>query len=1118
MKPKKLILCGFGPYAEKTVVDFSLLGGKGVFLIAGDTGAGKTTLFDAITFALYGEASGQVREPGMFRSKYAAGGVPTFVELTFLLGNKEYRIRRSPEYMRPKERGGGMTLQRGEAELIFPDDRLPITRAKEVTKAVTELLGLDYRQFTQIAMLAQGDFQRLLLAGTGTRAEIFRQLFHTEIFRTLQLSVREALKEKKSRYEGLTMSLSQYLKDVKCPEDFPAKDEWEGLKEKDFLGGGEQALSLLEQINCFVRKALDERDSSLKQVNEQIQRLDQLLERAKQARKLKLQKQEGQARLEILFPQWERAAERWEKARQAQEEESLILQRLHDSRQRLSRFEELLKKKAEGEMLSGQTRQLREQMENDQQQINLLLEKTEEKKRQASFLEKARQDEQGLLYKWEGIRQRLSELAGLREEALRLREGIQSAERDTGELRERKTELQEREKELLEEIRKAQEAAECCRDKEKEEKGTQEERERLERFKELLDSWRESLREKKSIQQAYLSASEKVEKLRRIYQLKEQLFLDAQAGLLAGTLRQGKPCPVCGSLSHPAPARVSPRLPRREEVEKAREALDEAQKEREGYSRRAGEEEKLFLQQAKWAGEEAERLFPELHISRRTQEGSDSDTEALCLIETWEKQFFAKQQALVEREKKLKAEIQQEKALAGRADLLSDLYKKHQETFLQNERQIKEKDLVLAGFQGELAEKKRRFSRMLSEKPEPEEKPSFTENGEKSHEEVFFQALSRETEKKKEERDQTKKALEQAQERCRILKGMQEEAMALENTLLERREEMQKNRLLLERLAEQERLAKDQMEKLSRELEQKDRQALSEEIRKDQETLDSLRDERENAWKHMEACQKEKDALEGELSFLDRQLSELGSLSEDILTEEKEKQLEEKQRLEERRSHQFALLKQNREIFDLAGKGQKALIQAEEEYGWMKALSDTANGSLAGKPKIELETYVQMAFFDRILRRANLRLLAMSGGEYELCRQEEGDNKKEKAGLELEVLDHYNGTRRSVKTLSGGECFQASLSLALGLADEIQSSAGGVRLEAMFVDEGFGSLDENSLDQAVRALERLTEGDRLVGIISHVPQLRDRIQNRILIEKNATGQAAGSRIQVICGD
>ena len=189
--------------------------------------------------------------------------------------------------------------------------------------------------------------------------------------------------------------------------------------------------------------------------------------------------------------------------------------------------------------------------------------------------------------------------------------------------------------------------------------------------------------------------------------------------------------------------------------------------------------------------------------------------------------------------------------------------------------------------------------------------------------------------------------------------------------------------------------------------------------------------------------------------------------------------------------------------------------EAEHRYVLMKNLADTAGGTLTGKQKVELETYIQMAFLDRILRRANVRLLTMSGGQYELKRQEEGGNKKEKAGLELDVIDHYNGTLRSVKTLSGGESFKASLSLALGLSDEIQARAGGIQLDAMFIDEGFGSLDDESLSQAMKALTSLADGDRMVGIISHVAELKEKIENKIVVTKSRNVEEIGSKVSLI---
>lgn len=206
-------------------------------------------------------------------------------------------------------------------------------------------------------------------------------------------------------------------------------------------------------------------------------------------------------------------------------------------------------------------------------------------------------------------------------------------------------------------------------------------------------------------------------------------------------------------------------------------------------------------------------------------------------------------------------------------------------------------------------------------------------------------------------------------------------------------------------------------------------------------------------------------------------------------------------------------LDRNGEALKNIRKGSGRLTEVETKWTWVKALSNTANGNIGGKEKIMLETYVQMTYFDRILARANTRFMIMSGGQYELKRRIEAENNRSQSGLELDVIDHYNGTERSVKTLSGGESFKASLSLALGLSDEIQSSAGGIRLDTMFVDEGFGSLDDESLQQAMRALYGLTEGNRLVGIISHVSELKEKIDKQIVVTKEKSG---GSRAEIVC--
>lgn len=343
-----------------------------------------------------------------------------------------------------------------------------------------------------------------------------------------------------------------------------------------------------------------------------------------------------------------------------------------------------------------------------------------------------------------------------------------------------------------------------------------------------------------------------------------------------------------------------------------------------------------------------------------------------------------------------------------------------------------------------------------------------------------------------------------------------EQAIPKQKEQLDREEAaVKQSELLLARLDTEQKLGKEQIDELLKNLGEQTKEELEKQIREFRQKVDFLRKRREEAERDFRKCREETAALQAAIQALEGQTQKGEMLREEEISERKQRWTEEKELLSRKRAERYAAGKKNQDIYDSVCDRQQTMIVVEQEYVWVKALSDTANGTLNGKRKIELETYIQMTYFDRILRRANLRLLTMSSGQYELKRQEDGDNKREKAGLELNVIDHYNGTERSVKTLSGGESFQASLSLALGLSDEIQSCAGGIRLDAMFVDEGFGSLDEEALNQAMKALAGLTEGKRMVGIISHVAELKERIERKIVVTKRRSREGVGSLAEVV---
>ena len=309
----------------------------------------------------------------------------------------------------------------------------------------------------------------------------------------------------------------------------------------------------------------------------------------------------------------------------------------------------------------------------------------------------------------------------------------------------------------------------------------------------------------------------------------------------------------------------------------------------------------------------------------------------------------------------------------------------------------------------------------------------------------------------------------------------------------------------------------NKIDDLQKQLGSEPKEAVENHIAALQQQKQSLEKALQTAKEQYENVKTNKARLTASIETLRRQLDTAGGAAntqEEVVIARRTKWQQDKKELGNQRDLKKAALSVNQDIYSKVTAKQENILAVEKKCIWMRALSDTANGMLSGKQKVELETYIQMTYFDRILRRANLRLLTMSSGQYELKREVDSENRREKAGLELSVIDHYNATERSVKTLSGGESFEASLSLALGLSDEIQSYAGGIQMDSMFVDEGFGSLDEEALHQAMKALIRLTEGNRLVGVISHVSELKEQIERKIIVTKCRSKDGVSSHIEI----
>lgn len=929
MRPLELIISGFGPYAKRTEIDFRKLGEKGIYLITGDTGAGKTTIFDAITFALYGEPSGDYRQASMLRSKYAKPDMPTEVELTFSYSSQVYIVKRNPEYERPKTRGNGMTKETAGAALIYPDGRV-VTKMKDVNAAVREIIGVDREQFCQIAMIAQGDFLKLLLAETKERQAIFRELFQTGYYQILQEKLKNESGSLAKQCEAARSSVKQYIDGVLCDETdelyFSLKDAQKG----EMLT--EDVISLIKEILDKDRVSSAKVEDRIRKVEEEIEDITAVLSRAEERKK---------AREDLV---------------KAEEERALKLPLLTELKEKL-RTETA--RYPETDVLGKQIAEIEAELPDYDTYDN--------KKKEISCLEKQ------IVADRTGRDQKVNDLQKQREELDNLK-GERNGLRHAGELRER----------LLHE------------------------KESLEKWRSDLGGLREEISElgekKQSLveaQNAYRKAETHADQIQKDFMDMRSAFRAEQAGIMAEFLLEGEPCPVCGSISHPKKACKSAEAPSEAEVNNREKDAARAQK------------------KASEASEDARVKKAEVEIA----------------------------------ENAVRRKIEELFRESGQTDIPAD--PSGAEVAGQIERLIGESTKKIEDLLGRIHEEETRMKRK-----------------------EILEILIPEKEKS-----------------C---SDMESDIATLKEQIASKDARLDADRDQLRELSAKLRFG-------SRRLAEEQKQILSRKI-------ENIKGSLEKAEKQYNDCERDVAALDAAILQLKKLLEGAeevdleAKMNQKALLTDQKKALNEDQKKIHNRIMTNQLAEKN--IRERSGD----LAELERKWSWVKALSNTANGNIRDKEKIMLETYIQMTYFDRILARANTRLMVMTGGQYELKRRRSAENLRSQSGLEINVIDHYNGSERSVKTLSGGESFKASLSLALGLSDEIQSSSGGIRLDTMFVDEGFGSLDEESLQQAMKALTSLTEGNRLVGIISHVGELKERIDKQIVVTKEKVG---GSRIDII---
>lgn len=934
MRPIKLVLSAFGPYASKVELDLSKLGENGVYLITGDTGAGKTTIFDAITFALFGKPSGDIRDVKTLRSEYANEEIETYVELDFIYHDEEYHIYRRPEYTYTHVQKNGEVKQRSKATdayLILPNgDRM--VKPTEVTKQVEQLLGMKRDQFRQIAMIAQGSFLEILNADTKERGRLFEKVFMTSKYSVLMDRLNQMAKESSIALNDAKLRLQQIISDIRVPEIL--QEQYEQTLETFAMNDIQPVYVLLDKIIIGAKEGIENLQKQKEQVQKQLQK----------SRK-----------------------EETEKTKQLQD---------------LLSLEKLLKEKpVKEEKANRYTERLKTDGEKYHIQIDAL------KKEQAQ------------------IEHELPEYAGLTKLTAKLAEIKKQGSSVLKDL-ETKTSLK---KQLDEDITLKQKEAQILTDSElslnklfiKEE----EIEKKISAFYHasmIQSNYQNAVDNLKEKTQFLQESTDRKAMLQKQYDDAQLSYFANQAGLLASRLIKGEPCPVCGSIEHPRPASYSDQLVTQEEINQYKKKADQVEKE--------------------------------------YQVASKACVDANLKMSTLQNEL----------ELVLKSVTEQTIPLGN------------VKTFIdEHTAQLKKEQKEISTCIKQLQQQSKRYQELLKMIPKLQQKlTALTE--EVSQSEITQAKLSVEHEQIQKQVQETTTKLKYSSET-----EAKNRLAILAKQILEYQQQ-------IDQLANENKLAMDELVYVSAQ-------------------IDMLREKVESSIDEIPLQKNQLGLLQAEIENLQVQQEEILKSIHDTQMYESDAQDTKKKIKSESDAYQTKL----------------------SRYSSLRELADVAMGNgRSSKEKITLQEYVQIAYLDRMIHKANERYLSMSNQQYQLVRSAGTKDKRSHEALDLDVIDFSNGSIRPVSSLSGGESFIASLALALGMSDEIQSQAGGIQIDTMFIDEGFGTLDRDSLNNAIQTLMKLSGENRLVGIISHVKELKERIHKGIIVTKDLHG-SHGSVAKVI---
>ncbi len=1057
MKPLKLTMQAFGSYVTPGTIDFERTE-QNLFLITGDTGAGKTTIFDAIVFALYGEASsGMNKKNGNeLQSQYADPQISPFVELTFSEGDgisrQIYTVRRTPRHIRPVKRGHGTTEEKETVSLILPDQTEFSRNKKETDEKIVEILGLTKGQFMQVAMIAQGEFMELLRAKSDDKKVIFRKLFHTEPYQKIVEELRIRCKEKEKDIGEIRTVCQTEVGHISVPEEYERREEIQELlirvvdsrrfHAEDMellLGELQQMCGYIQARLLGIQEAAEAAEQARSQAQERLNRAEQLqqaYQQLEEAETVLQQCKENAGEMQRLEQQIRTIRNAWEIFdcfELVQTNEKTVEQTETELKNLEERLPELVQRAEEGTKLEDAAREDNRKKNSIYSQVSERVDQALKQFQKMADIEKA--------------------LGGQQKK-------LDQAKQNTGSMQEQMKQLaaQIAEWKALEEEKKDAPAQFAYW--ESQQNNIRHLEQEVTDVRALEKAWNDQKHVVAAAQHEFREVSQTYQQEYEKYETMRQMFFNLQAGLIAREqLKPGQPCPVCGSREHPAPCKLA-----EEHSTLTREMLDERsiflEKCRKDQEARASKAEAaLELEKEKKEQFQAalERLFE--HLQEYGQEIPDKLELALAEAVVQDKML------------QLKVEGQQQKSDVKKLEYAQQQKKTAEEQTKQLEKQYqaaqqKEQEIHVA------LEGNRAVLKQL------QKEQSYTSR----------EAAQAELDLAKKEKEQAERAYEEASKEAKRAGKARDDAQTLQNhykgELPKQKEQALQCRQKYEARMAAFGLTTEQWQAVTQ-------QYTREEADLFQEKLDAHKAQQAQA--------------QGRYTSAKEQIGAQGKPDLEVLQQNLQEAEQVWKSRQEEREQWGTYARVNSESYARLMPKMEERAQILKEHQQISDLYQRLSGNISGF-RMDLETFVQRQYLERILYAANRRFLEMSAGQFELRMYDldkAGEGKNH--GLDLMVYSAVTGKVREVRTLSGGESFMAALSLALGMADQIQESSAAIHLDVMFIDEGFGSLDEHSRNQAVRVLQEMAGGSKMIGIISHVTELKQEIDDQLLVSKDESG-------------